>query len=513
MAPIPRNWLGLAVIALPCAVYAMDLTVLNLAVPAVSADLQPSSTQLLWIVDSYGFLVAGLLITMGALGDRVGRRRVLLVGAAGFGVVSVLAAYAPTAETLIAARAALGVAGATLAPSTLALIRTMFDDPRQRTIAISVWISSFSTGAAIGPLVGGLLLEHFWWGAVFLPAVPVMVLVLVLGPRLLPEYRDPAAGRLDPISALLGLLAVLAVIYGLKQAAQGGIGWAPAAAVLAGLVLGAAFLRRQRRLPDPLIDLRLFRVPAFSAALAAYTLGFFVNFGSLLFVSQYLQLVLGLSPLAAGAWTVPSAAGFVLGSLLTPRLLRAAAPGPLTAAGLLLAAAGAALLTLLDTGPGPATVVAGSVIISLGLSAVFTVATDLVVAAAPPRRAGAASAISETGSELGGALGIAVLGAVAAAVYRLQLAEPLPGGRGLDVTVDTLGAAVATAGSLPATQGELLLDAARAAFVDGFQVAAALSAAVLLATAALAWRRLREAEPDGAEPDGAEPSRCRETSR
>jgi MFS transporter, DHA2 family, multidrug resistance protein len=163
MTPIPRNWLGLAVIALPCAVYAMDLTVLNLAVPAVSADLQPSSTQLLWIVDSYGFLVAGLLITMGALGDRVGRRRVLLVGAAGFGVVSVLAAYAPTAETLIAARAALGVAGATLAPSTLALIRTMFDDPRQRTIAISVWITSFSTGAAIGPLVGGLLLEHFWW--------------------------------------------------------------------------------------------------------------------------------------------------------------------------------------------------------------------------------------------------------------------------------------------------------------------------------------------------------------
>jgi len=213
----------LAVIALPCLLYSMDLTVLFLAVPHLSADLQPSSTQLLWITDIYGFLLAGLLITMGTLGDRIGRRRLLLLGAALFGLASLLAAYATSPGLLIAARALLGVAGATLAPSTLSLLRNMFHDHRQRTVAIAVWITSFSAGAAIGPLLGGVLLERFWWGSVFLLAVPVMLLLLVLGPMLLPEYRDPDAGRLDLGSAALSLTAVLAVIYGLKQLAQDGL--------------------------------------------------------------------------------------------------------------------------------------------------------------------------------------------------------------------------------------------------------------------------------------------------
>ena len=300
-----REWTGLAVIALPCVVYAMDLTVLNLALPALSEDLQPSSAQLLWIVDIYGFLVAGLLITMGTLGDRIGRRRLLLIGAAAFGLASVLAALSTSAEMLIAARALLGVAGATLAPSTLSLIRNMFQDPGQRTFAIGVWITSFSTGAAIGPLIGGLLLEHFWWGSVFLPALPVMGLLLVVGPRLLPEYRDPGAGGLDLISAAVALVAVLATIYGLKRIAQDGAGWIAALSIVAGLAVGAGFVRRQQRLADPLIDLRLFRVPAFNAALAVNTFGFFVNFGIAVFIAQYLQLVLGKSPFEAGLWTVP----------------------------------------------------------------------------------------------------------------------------------------------------------------------------------------------------------------
>src|ERR687887_1707486 len=289
-----REWLGLAVIALPCLVYAMDLTVLNLAVPHLSADLRPSSAQLLWIVDIYGFLVAGLLVTMGTLGDRIGRRRLLLTGAAAFAIASLLAAYSRTAEQLIVARALLGVAGATLAPSTLSLIRTMFADPRQRTIAIGVWISSFSAGGAVGPLLGGVLLEWFWWGSVFLLAVPVMAVLLVLGPLLLPEFRDPQAGRLDLLSAGMSLAAVLAVIWGLKQLAQDGPGSLPALAILAGLALGVVFVRRQHTLADPLLDLRLFRVPAFSTALATNMRRFFLGFGALLFIAQFLQLVLGL---------------------------------------------------------------------------------------------------------------------------------------------------------------------------------------------------------------------------
>jgi DHA2 family multidrug resistance protein-like MFS transporter len=304
-----RTWIGLAVLALPCLLYAMDLTVLNLAVPHLSADLQPSSTRLLWIVDIYGFLVAGSLVTMGTLGDRIGRRRLLLIGAAAFGAASVLAAWSTSAQMLIAARALLGVAGATVAPSTLSLIRTMFLDPRQRTVAVSVWITSFSVGGAIGPLLGGVLLEWFWWGSVFLLAVPVMALLLVLGPLLLPEFRDPQAGRLDLLSAALSVAAVLAVIYGLKRLAQDGLGWPPALWILAGLAVGVAFVRRQQRQADPLLDLRLFRNPAFSAALTTNLLSFFVGFGALLFIAQYLQLVLGYPRLRPACGCCPPPPG------------------------------------------------------------------------------------------------------------------------------------------------------------------------------------------------------------
>ena len=298
MADVParagrREWIGLAVIALPCLLYSMDLTVLFLAVPELSADLRPSSSQLLWITDVYGFLLAGLLITMGTLGDRIGRRRLLLIGATAFGAASVLAAFSTSAEMLIAARALLGVAGATLAPSTLSLVRNMFLDPAQRTLAVGVWITSFSAGAAIGPLIGGALLHFFWWGSVFLAAVPVMALLLVLGPLLLPEFRDPEAGRLDVASAGLSLAAVLAVVYGFKQISQGGLGWSPAFAIVAGVAAALLFLRRQRTISYPLLELRLFRAPAFSTSVAAMCAAVFVMAGIFLFVAQYLQLVRG----------------------------------------------------------------------------------------------------------------------------------------------------------------------------------------------------------------------------
>jgi DHA2 family multidrug resistance protein-like MFS transporter len=268
-----REWIGLAVIALPCMLYSMDLTVLNLAVPAISAQLKPSSAELLWIVDIYGFMVAGCLITMGTLGDRIGRRRLLLVGAAAFGVASVLAAFSSTSAMLIASRALLGIAAATLAPSTLSLIRNMFLDPQQRTVAISVWVMSYSAGAAIGPVIGGVLLEYFWWGSVFLINVPVMVLLLFLAPLFLPEFRDPNAGRLDIVSAGQSLAAVLAVIYGLKHIAEQGLSLAAGTAIGAGLAVAFLFVRRQRKLAEPLIDMRLFRAPAFSAAIATNLLG------------------------------------------------------------------------------------------------------------------------------------------------------------------------------------------------------------------------------------------------
>jgi DHA2 family multidrug resistance protein-like MFS transporter len=381
------------VIALPCLLYSMDLTVLNLAVPKLSADLKPTSSQLLWIVDIYGFVLAGMLIPMGTLGDRVGRRRLLLIGAAAFGVASVLAAFSRSAEMLIAARAVLGVAGATLAPSTLSLIRNMFLDAQQRTTAIGVWITSYSIGGAIGPLLGGVLLNHFWWGSVFLIGVPVMLLLLVIGPVLLPEFRDPDAGRIDVISAALSLGTVLLVIYGIKQIAQGTGGWLPAASIASGVVVGVLFVRRQTTLAEPLLDLRLFRSPTFSAALAAYTLATFVVFGIFLFIGQYLQLVEGLTPLAAGVVTLPVFVSFIAGSMLAPIIARRVGPAKLMVAGMLVSAIGFLLLARIGASSGVALVVAGSVTYALGLAPVFTLTTDTIVGSAPPERAGAASAL------------------------------------------------------------------------------------------------------------------------
>jgi DHA2 family multidrug resistance protein-like MFS transporter len=510
-----REWIGLGVLALACLLYAMDLTVLHLAVPSLSADLQPSSAQLLWITDIYGFMVAGFLVTMGTLGDRIGRRRLLMWGAGAFGVVSLLAAFSTSAEQLIASRALLGIAGATLAPSTLSLIFSMFPDPRQRQVAIGIWITSFSAGGAIGPVLGGVLLERFWWGSVFLLALPVMALLLALGPRVLPEYRDPNAGRLDLASAVLSLVAVLAVVFGLKLTAQDGLGPIPVLSVLVGGVVGVVFVRRQLRLADPMIDLRLFRTTVFNAALATNLLGIFIVVGYFLFVAQYLQLVLGLSPLQAGLWSLPSAVGFIVGSNVAPRILRRVRPAFVVGVGLAMAAIGLGVLTQVGGSPNADLgILAGaSLVVSLGLAPVFTATTDLIVSSAPPERAGAASGISETGAELGGALGIAILGSIGVAVYRGELAAALPAaipGEAAAVARDTLGGAVGVAGQLPEDLGGVLLASAREAFTQGLQLTAALSAAVAVGIAILATVLLREVPPTsqaepGEEPAAAEP--------
>jgi len=464
----------------------MDLTVLNLAVPKLSAALKPSSAQLLWIVDIYGFLIAGSLITMGTLGDRIGRRRLLLIGATAFGVASVIAAFSTSAEMLIATRALLGVAGATLAPSTLSLIRNMFLDPHQRTVAIGVWVTSYSVGGAIGPLLGGVLLQYFWWGSVFLIGVPVMLLLVVLGPVLLPEFRDPQAGRLDLFSAALSLAAVLLVIYGLKRIAEHGLAWVPALTIVTGLAVGAAFLRRQRALAHPLIDLQLFRSRTFSASLAVYLVGTLVVFGAYIFIAQYLQLVLGLSPLQAGLWTLPSMAAFIAGSVVVPLMARRVRPWSLIGFGLVLAAVGFGVLTQVGGADGLRAIVIGSVIYSLGFSPVVILATDLIVGSAPVERAGAASAISETSSELGGALGIAVLGSIGVAVYRGMMATGIPIGvpaEAAEVAKATLGGALAVAAQLPDQLGAELRGTARDAFAHALQLTAAISAVISLTMA------------------------------
>jgi DHA2 family multidrug resistance protein-like MFS transporter len=501
-----RQWIGLAVLALACLLYVMDLTVLHLAVPSISEDLQPTSSQLLWIIDIYGFMVAGFLVTMGTLGDRIGRRKLLLIGAAAFGAVSIMAAFSRTPEMLILSRALLGIAGATLAPSTLSLIFSMFQDPGQRTRAIAIWISAFSAGSAIGPVVGGVLLENFWWGSVFLVSLPVMIALLVLGPIVLPEYKDPDAGRLDLTSAGMSIVSVLAVIFGLKEIASHGFGTVPIVFVIAGVVVGIVFVRRQLRLPDPMLDVRLFRIPTFRAALTINFLTVLVAVGYFLFVAQYLQLVLGLSPLEAGLWSVPSAIGFVVGSNAAPRILRYVRPARLMGAGLLLAALGLGILTQVGGDDGLAVVVAASLIISLGLAPVFGLTTEFIVGSAPTERAGAASGISETGAELGGALGIAILGSIGVALYRREIGASLPADipqAAADAAMDTLGGAVAAAATLPAAQGAALVEVARAAFVQGMVTAALICAVVAVAVAILALVSLRDeisAAPDEAGP-------------
>ena len=495
-----REWVGLSVLALACLLYVMDLTVLHLAVPDLSADLRPTSSQLLWIIDVYGFMVAGALVTMGTLGDRIGRRRLLLVGAAAFGAVSVLAAFSTTPEMLILSRALLGVAGATIAPSTLSLIFHMFTDPKERSLAVGVWISAFSAGSAVGPVLGGLLLEWFWWGSVFLLALPVMGALLVLGPRVLPEYRDPDAGRLDLVSAGQSVVALLAVVFGLKELAAHGIGVLPVAAVLGGVAVGVLWVRRQRRLADPMIDVALFRLAAFRTALAVNFLSIFVMVGYFLFIGQYLQLVAGMSPLEAGLWSLPGALAFVAASQLAPRVLGRVRPSHVVAGGLAASAAGLLLLASVQVQGGLTAIVAASVVISLGMGPVFGLTTEMVVGAAPPERAGAASGISETAAELGGALGLAVLGSVGVAIYRAGIDAGFPGAP--EAARDTLGGAVAVAGQVPG--GAELLTVAQQSFVAGLQLTSVIAAVIAAAIAVVAAVALREPTPEPA----ADPAVC-----
>ncbi|MFF0817076.1 MFS transporter [Rhodococcus sp. NPDC003318] len=486
-----RDWLGLVVLALAVLLISVDGTVLDLALPFISADLAPSSTQLLWVIDVYSFVLAGLLVTMGTLGDRIGRRRLLLIGAAGFGLASALAAFAVSPGMLIAARALQGVAGATLMPATLGLIRTMFVDRRQRTTAIAVWGAMAGGGAAAGPLVGGWLLEHFWWGSVFLVNLPVMAALIVFGPLVIRESKDPNPGRFDLASAALSMLTMIPLVYAVKESVAHGPTWTIGAIGAVGALAGWAFVHRQRTLAAPMLDLRLFGRPAFTTGVLTNLLSIFAFAGVLFFGSQYLQLVLGYSPLEAGLLMLPGTAMNIVFSLLAAWFVRRWQPGTVLGFGLAVSALGAAVLTLLRADGGPGVFVAGFVLTGIGVGIALTLTSDMVVGSVEPDRAGAASAVSETAYELGIALGVAVLGSVVMAVFRGRLDVSALDAGAAHAAQETLGGAVSVAGQAPDAVGAALLDSAQHAFVSGTHVAAVITAIVLAANAVLVHRIMR----------------------
>ncbi|MEO3782352.1 MFS transporter [Actinocorallia sp. B10E7] len=485
---INRAWLGAALLMLPTFLVAMDTTALLLALPRLSADLGATGVQQLWISDGYGFLVAGMVITMGTLADRVGHRRLLIVGAAAFAALSAVAAFATGPLMLIVVRALLGVAGAALAPATLALLTTMFRDERQRGKAIAIWAACQFTGGALGPVLAGLLLQHFWWGSVFLAAVPAMALLVLAGPVLLPESRGDQVGRLDPVSAGLSLAAVLLMVYGIKRLTVEDARAVPAAALVVGTAIGILFVRRQLRLETPLLDLRLLRNRPFTAVIVALVFAGIAMAGTGLLVTQYLQSVLGFSPIASAMLFAPMGLGVAAGTIAAPALARRMRQTTAIAGGLAGSALGCLLLVGVDgTGDLPL-VMTGIAVLALGTGPLFALGTGLVVGSVPPERAGSAASMSETGNYFGGSLGLALLGVVAAVVYRSRM----------DGTSDSLADAVAASRRLPDGQGAELLRTAREAFTAGLHVTGVIAAVIFagLAVLILAMRPTTRTAPD-----------------
>jgi DHA2 family multidrug resistance protein-like MFS transporter len=497
-----REWVGLAVLCIPTFLVAMDFSVLYLAVPHLTADLAPSGVQQLWIVDIYGLLVAGFLVTMGTLGDRIGRKKMVLVGGATFGIASVAAAFSTSPEMLIASRALLGVAGAAMMPSVLALVTAMFSDNKRRSRALAVYLAFFMGGTTLGPLVGGVLLEYFWWGSVFLVAVPGMVLLLVLGPSLLPDQKAPQAGKVDPASVVLSLAAILPFVYGLKGLARNGWQWLPAIALVFGIAVGMVFVQRQRHLEYPLLKLRLFGNRTFTAALALFFVTATVGAGTLLLVTIYLQSVCGLTPLQAGLLLVAPNVVMIVGNLSTPAVANHVRPAYLIASGLTVAGIGYVMFTAASSTSGPEAIFIALCVVMLGTAPLAALCNHLAMAAVPPEDAGAGASIVQTTTELGLGFGIAALATLGTTVYRSNVEGALRkvSPDAADAARESVDRAVEAASHLPAGQSGYLLDAARDAFTTGIHVVGVVSAVFYFCLAVLALRAFRHAQnADGAE--------------
>lgn len=487
-----RGWAALVVLMLPVLLVSVDNTVLSFALPEISIALAPSGAEQLWIIDVYPLVLAGLLVTMGTLGDRFGRRKMLLIGATGFAAVSALAAFAPTAGLLIAARALLGFFGAMLMPSTLSLLRSIFQNRDQRRMAIAVWASAFSAGSALGPIVGGFLLEHFAWGSVFLIAVPVLIPLLIAAPLLVPESRDPNPGRIDPISIALSMAAMIPVVYAIKSLAVDGPSLTAGGWALLGIVMGYLFVRRQLRAEIPMLDMALFRRGSFSGAILVNLLSVVALVGFLYFVSQHLQLVLGLSPMTAGLALVPGMLAMIVAGLTVVPISRRVPPHVVVPAGLAFSVAGYLIVAFTTHEHGVAPLVIAFVVLGIGIGAAETISNELILSSAPAEKAGAASAVSETAYELGAVLGTAILGGLITAFYRgaLVLPEGLPA-EVMHAAKETLAGAYTAAHELPAALGDALWEAASAAFGSGVMVTSLIGAALVVVAGVIAAVTLR----------------------
>ncbi|MFC9297298.1 MFS transporter [Streptomyces sp. NPDC057011] len=501
-----NRWVVLAVLCVSLVLVALDATILHVAVPSVTEDLRPGSIELLWIVDAYPLVCAALLILFGTLGDRVGRRRILLLGYGLFGVASAMAALADNAQVLIAARALLGIGGAMIMPATLSILRQVFPDRRERALAIGIWTAVAAIGAASGPVLGGFLVQHFWWGSVFLINIPLMALILPLGRWLLPESKGAADGPWDVLGAVMAAAGVLGSVLGIKRlGAERQLLDAQALVPLAlGVVLLVLFVRRQKRRAHPLIDMRMFSRAAFSTSVGCIVLAMLALVGLELIAVQYLQLVLHLSPLETGLRLLPLTFAAMAAGATGSYTLARIGPRTMVSLGFLLTAGAVLLLTFMGQHDRPVLLTAGFILLGFGLQTTLFAAYESMLSEAPAATAGGAASIGETSYQLGAGMGIALLGSVMNAAYRPGL-EGVPGVSAADSAgaANSLGEAYQIAAQLGGPAGESLYAAARHAFVHGLHVTLVVSAGLLFAGAVMALKlpKVMECGAPGGGPD------------
>jgi EmrB/QacA subfamily drug resistance transporter len=483
-----RRWWTLAVLCLSLLLTTLDNTILNVALPTLARELSATGSELQWIVDAYVLAFAGLLLTAGAVGDRFGRKRALFAGFAIFALGAVGAAVSGSAALLIAARAVMGVGGAFIMPATLSILTNVFP-PQERPKAIAIWAATTALGIPSGPVLGGWLLEHFAWGAIFLVNLPIIALAAAAGAALIPESRDRTERPLDPAGALLSMAGLGTLVFAIIEAPSNG--WASGITLssfaLAGILLGG-FVRWELRRERPMLDMTLFRKPSFSGASLAIALVFFALYGSLFCLTQYLQFVLSYDALAAGIRITPVALGIVLGTGLSTRLRPRLGTRLVVAAGLTLTAAGLAILATISDTSGYGTVLLALVVIGFGEGSAMAPATNAIMGSVPRDHAGVAAAVNNTTRPVGGALGVAVLGSVLWTAYRSSMeaaTAALPFGAA-DAARDSIGAAMEVAARLGGPEREALSLAARSSFVQAMSAAVLLAAGVALLGAAVA---------------------------